>query len=223
MSDHRLSPKSQRHRQDLRNLPSNLPLYWAAFIDTERDIQQRRHLQRQREIDYPNVLSNFDPFLSDQLLGYTVPYEYFQLFFALHGKSNSGSNLLNEELDILDPWRIVRQFHLPYYGPKTYAMSLENGPNYPIFLAIWTNTQMHLDMHWLKYDPDWRNQLRQLYEQIVQYLIENGIPNINYKEQLFSQFTSQTFHTIDILNYLAFDIRKMLDLYFEALDMIVRC
>lgn len=222
MSSHRLSVDSQRRRQVLRNLPSNLPLYWATFVSSQRDLQRQRDFQRQPLRDFPNILSNFDPYVSDILLEYIYPTEYFELFYILHG-TQDGLEALNPDLTIRNH-KFFAGLEMGYYGPKFDEMMLANGPNYPVFRSICREIhracQQTMDF-WneLIFTEDgvrWVNEIKELYEEkIIQYLIENGIPNPNYADILLDGLDPK-FRNIDILDYVIFDIRTMVDLALQS-------
>lgn len=203
--------------------------------------QRQSRLNREEELDKwrspkirygqlfrPRFL-NFDPNMMDLLLEYVTPREYFVIFYHLHKYHDTLNRrgvkrILDHDLNILSPWDVYNMFagevldYLPYVGPVPRMFNRND-----IFESICDNIVHHIrrgDENDHK-DPEWQNQLRELYEKLIQYYA--GALSVNHQEQIRRnlmyadpEMDPDVAVNIDILKYIAFDIRKMLDLYFEA-------
>lgn len=89
-----------------------------------------------------------------------------------------------------------------------------NEQSTPLLDRIYSDIETHIEIG--DSNPDWRDRLRELYEQFIRYFAENPTLLINNPRLISGgrEFPGE----FDPVRYMAFDIRTMLDLYFEALD-----
>lgn len=222
--------KKQKHspkikiRSRSRSTPQDDLQLWVLFLEH----QQSTGWNRTRLYD-----SRIDSDLIRHLMEYN-PNIFSRIFYNIHHVTFHGVEVIDRTLEILNPDEILNQFRSrnPYVGPcpvydrnSLEIMGFGNLQSFPLLKQIYDNIRTHLDRipsRWAD-DRDWRNTLKNLYEELITYL-EQDIPNKSeYYRMLAGLFFQPDigvkFDADELIKYIRYDIEKMLDLYFKALDM----
>lgn len=231
--DHLPLTPYEQHRERLWG--SGLSMNWAGFVAQQQENPNAFPMVRQY---------NLDPHLSDQLLDY-FPTRYDNLFLKIHDiayPDNQIVRVLGPYMEILRPDVIIKRFKITLYLPFNYEWFTRSDQRQTILNEL----RVHFRASYIEQarNPEWQSRARELYESFIQDIVTNGfIPNAKdvYMSRLknhinnlptnswnsvtrnwdrkgdIDPITDQDIQLIDPLEYVAYDILKMLALYIESL------